>query len=153
MALLKLLPTEKIVNTLTEFDALFPVPLFPFQNDLHPRRKRDLERNVIFTKLRELGDQWVKRKNNKLGLLITLFFAEETSLARHKLIKKDLGKRQKLSVFEKKKKVRHVAEMVSLCSPRNTANLFYGSEEDSEWTNKVLLINISSLRDMILRVR
>ncbi|XP_065217710.1 uncharacterized protein LOC135843674 [Planococcus citri] len=55
MSLLKLFPSENILNTLTEYDVLFPVPLHPYKLP-NKRFKRHVERNVIFQKLETIAN-------------------------------------------------------------------------------------------------
>lgn len=57
MSLLKLLPTETILNTLTEVDVLFPVPIHPY-HDVHPRKKREIERNIVYTGLKDAYERY-----------------------------------------------------------------------------------------------
>lgn len=57
MSLLKLIPTETITNTLTELDVAFPLPIHPYGKGTRPRRMKQFERNVIFSKLEEVISQ------------------------------------------------------------------------------------------------
>ena len=54
MSLLKLFPSESVLNTLTEYDVLFPVPLHPYKLP-NKRLKRQIERDIIHQKLKSIA--------------------------------------------------------------------------------------------------